>query len=221
MTMKAIYILQVLVFAGLLLQPVGAAAQIGRSTIPPPPSSRATNPPAPAPTAAAAPAATRPWHEQQYRLGGGDKLRIEVYGEDQLSQSLQIRPDGQITLPLIGDIAAANRTSIELRDVIAAAYKEYITNPVVTVIVQEANAAQIHVIGEVEQPGPQVMQGPLTVLQALAEAGGLKEFANQKNIRILRRTSTGTTTIPFNYKDALRGRIEPVFLEPGDTLVIP
>ena len=112
----------------------------------------------PAPAAAAAPARaaakpSAPWNEQEYRLGPGDKLRVEVYREAQLSQSLQVRPDGRITLPLIGDVAATGKTPEELREAIATSLKAYITNPVVTVIVQEAIAAQVYVIGEVFTPG--------------------------------------------------------------------
>src|SRR6266851_8616570 len=84
------------------------------------------------------PAATAPSINEEYRLGAGDKLRIEVYKDAQLSQSVQIRPDGKITLPLVGDVEATNRTPIELRDTITTSLKEYMTNPVVTVIVVEA-----------------------------------------------------------------------------------
>jgi polysaccharide export outer membrane protein len=156
-----------------------------------------------------------------YRLVAGDKLRIEVYKDPQLSQSLQIRPDGKVTLPLVGDVAAAGRTSNELRDTISASLKEYITNPVVTVIVVEATAAQAYVIGEVANPGTLVMQGPMTVMQALAQVGGLREFADRDDIRILRKTPTGTRTLTFNYKKAIRGELEPVYLQPGDTVVVP
>src|SRR5438132_11535631 len=142
----------------------------------------------------------------EYRLGPGDKLRIEVYKDAQLSQSVQIRPDGKITLPLIGDIDATGRTPLELRDTITRQLKEYMNNPVITVIVVEATAATAYVMGEVNHPGAVTLQaGPLTVLQALAMAGGLKDFANLKNIRVLRRSLTGVQTIAFNYKDAIRG----------------
>jgi polysaccharide biosynthesis/export protein len=219
MTNQSISILKTAALAALVLAPIAAEAQ----------SPRSTPAPAPAPTSAARPArttassvtTTRPWTEQEYRLGAGDKLRVEVYGEAQLSQSLQVRPDGKITLPLVGDTAAAGRTAIELRDSVTTSLKEYITNPVVTVIVVEATAAQIYIIGEVATPGAQVMQGPMTVLQALAQAGGLKEFADRGDIRILRKGNLGTLTVPFNYKDAIRGRIEPVYLQPGDTVVVP
>jgi polysaccharide export outer membrane protein len=157
----------------------------------------------------------------EYRLGLGDKLRIEVYKDTQLSQNVEIRPDGKITLPLVGDIDANGLTPLALRDAIVARLREYITNPVVTVIVVEASAATAYVVGEVNHPGTVTLQGgQLTVLQALAIAGGLKDFANTKNIRILRKSPAGVQTIGFNYKDAIRG-FETVYLRPGDTVVVP
>ena len=157
-----------------------------------------------------------------YRLGPGDKLRVEVYKDAQLSQSVQIRPDGKITLPLVGDIEATDKTPLELRDTITKTLKEYMTNPVVTVIVVEASAAIAYVVGEVAHPGTINLQGgPITALQAIAMAGGLKDFANTKNIRILRKGSRGVQTIAFNYKDAVRGDGTPVYLRPGDTIVVP
>jgi polysaccharide export outer membrane protein len=160
--------------------------------------------------------------ERDYVIGPGDKLRIEVYKDAQLSQSLQVRPDGKITMPLIGDLEATGLAPIALRDVIAKRLKEYVTNPVVTVIVVEASAATAYVVGEVNSPGAVTLQGgQLTVLQALALAGGLKDFANSKNIRILRKSITGTQTIDFNYKEAIRGNGQPVYLRPGDTVVVP
>lgn len=237
MTIKSTSILKTLVLAGLALAPLAAAAQGTRAPAPAP-TPRATTAAAPAPAPAPRPAVTptaprtttarsaaastvRPWNEQEYRLGPGDKLRVEVYREPQLSQSLQIRPDGKITLPLVGDVQAAGRSSVELRDELTASLKEYVTNPVVTVIVVEATAAQIYVMGEVTNPGVQVLQGPITALQALAQAGGFKEFADTGDIRILRKGNTGILTIDFNYKDAIRGRAEPLYLQPGDTIVVP
>ena len=159
-----------------------------------------------------------------YRLAPGDKLRVEVYKDAQLSQSLQIRPDGKVTLPLLGDIMATDLTPIQLRDRITTQLKEYVTNPVVTVIVVEATPAAVFVMGEVGQPGSIPMRGSMTVLQALAMAGGFKEFANTKDIRILRKASAKSTvvdTIRFNYNDAIKGSTAPVFLVPGDMIVVP
>src|SRR3954465_292019 len=169
------------------------------------------------------PATRAPSFAEEYRPGAGDKLRIEVYKDAQLSQSVQIRPDGKITLPLVGVIAAMGMTPIDLRDRVAAALKEYVNNPVVTVIVVEGTTPTAYVVGEVNHPGPVMLQGEMTVLQALALAGGLKDFADSKNIRILRKGGvTGGTTIPFNYKDAIKGvRSASVLLQPGDTVVVP
>jgi polysaccharide export outer membrane protein len=222
------------VSTGFALAAIPAAAQGARTVqtpisrpAPAPATQSASAQTTPTPIGASEPAAARSsavrnWTDQEYRLGAGDKLRVEVYHEPQLSQSLQVRPDGKITLPLVGDIIATGQTSMELRDALANSLKEYVTNPVVTVIVTDALAAQVYVIGEVSKPGAQVMQGPMTVLQALAQAGGLKEFANKGDIRVLRRMTGGrTTTLPFDYKEALRGHVDPMPLQPGDTVVVP
>ena len=155
-----------------------------------------------------------------YRLVPGDKLRIEVYKDSQLSQSVQIRPDGKITLPLVGDIEATNRTPLELRDQITTMLRDFMTNPVVTVIVQEALSAQVYITGEVSKSGPVQIVGPLNILQAIAMAGGLNEFANKKDVRILRQGPAGLETIRFNYQDALNGDIRPLYLKAGDTIVV-
>ncbi len=159
-----------------------------------------------------------------YRLVPGDKLRIEIYKDPQLSQSLQVRPDGKVTLPLIGDIAASGLTSLELRDRVTTQLKEYVTNPVVTVIVVETTPALVYVMGEVTTPGSVPMKGQMTVLQALAMAGGFREFANTKKIRILRKAPNGSKavdTIKFDYNAAVKGEQPPVFLSPGDMVVVP
>jgi polysaccharide biosynthesis/export protein len=159
----------------------------------------------------------------EYRIARGDKLRIEVYKDTYLSQSVQVRPDGRITLPLAGDLAAEGLTSIELRDRISGLLKEYVANPVVTVIVVETVDPVVYVMGEVNNPGSVPIRGPLTVLQALAVTGGFKDFANPKDIRILRRGPDGSTvaTIPFNYRDAIKPDAKVVYLQPGDTVVVP
>jgi len=159
----------------------------------------------------------------EYRVGPGDKLRIEVYKDPQLSQSVQVRPDGKITLPLIGDLEANNRTPIELRDTITTSLKEYVTNPTVTVIVVEALASKIYVMGEVTHPGTMELHGPTTILQALAMAGGFKEFANTKDVKVLRPKGDrgNVETIRFNYKDVINGDARPFYLRSGDTVVVP
>ena len=173
-------------------------------------------------TGAASAAPTRPGATPaDYRLGPGDKLRVEVYKDAQLSQSLQVRPDGKVTLPLVGDLQASGLTPLELRDRITESLREYVTNPVVTVIVVETIAPLVYVMGEVNNPGSIELHGPLTALQALAMAGGFKDFANTKNIKVMRRTNRGVQTIAFNYRDALRGEGTPMMLQPGDTVIVP
>jgi polysaccharide biosynthesis/export protein len=167
------------------------------------------------------PAPQAPALNDDYRLATGDKLRIEVYKDAQLSQSVQVRPDGKITLPLVGDMEATGRTPIELRDAIAKSLKEYVTNPTVTVIVVEATVSTAYVMGEVNHPGAVTLQSPLTIMQALALAGGLKDFADAKNIRVIRKATSGVQTIPFNYKEAVKSSHAPIYLRAGDTVVVP
>jgi len=177
--------------------------------------------PAP-PSAANRTTAPSPAAPPEYRLNNGDKLRISVYKDPTSSlDSVQVRPDGKITMPLIGDLEATGRTPSELRGTITQSLKEYVNNPVVTVIVLEAATPAVFVLGQVGHPGTVTIQGPMTVLQALAVAGGLKDFADEKNIRILRKGPSGTQTIPFNYREAIRGHGSNPYLQSGDTVVVP
>ena len=191
--------------------PAAGSAQAPSSTTGQPPATSSAKPAAPAPVAVG----------PDYKLATGDKLKVEVYKDLQLSQALQIRPDGKITLPLLGDIPAAGRTPTELRDAITNALREYITNPVVTVIVVEATPAMIYVMGEVNKPGTLAVSGPISILQALAMAGGFKDFAHTKDIRIMRKSATGVRTLNFNYNEAIKGNGTPMLLEPGDTVIVP
>jgi polysaccharide export outer membrane protein len=174
-------------------------------------------------TTAASPGSAAASTSADYRLAAGDKLRIEVYKDTQLSQSLQVRPDGKITLPLVGDVMAAGHTSMELRDAIATSLKEYIATPVVTVIVTETTPQVVYVTGEVTKPGAMPLAtGHMSVLQALAMAGGFTDFANRKDITILRKGPSGMQKLKFNYKDALDddNKREPLQLQAGDTVVV-
>ena len=201
--------------AACLLAPRGATAQQRLTTAPP---ARIT---AAAPAARASGTDDKGVVTPEYLLGPGDKLRIEVYRDPQMSQSVQIRPDGKVTLPLVGDLEASGRTPVELRDTVTRALKEYMNNPVVTVIVVEATAATAYVVGGVAHPGAVPVLGHLTVLQALAMAGGLTDFADRKNIRVLRKGVGGMQSIPFNYKDAIKGSVPSVERRAGDTIVVP
>jgi polysaccharide export outer membrane protein len=201
-------------------QPVGTS---GSTTAPAPATTLPTTAPATtAPSTPPPPAATRTAaNSSDYRLVNGDKLRIEVYREPQLSHSLQIRPDGKISLPLAGDLVATGQTPAGLREAITTALRDYVTNPVVTVIVVETQLPTISVMGEVNDPGSVPLKGPMTVLEALAAAGGFKDFANTKNITIRRPTAAGVQRIKFNYKQAVKADSEPVYVQAGDVIIVP
>jgi polysaccharide export outer membrane protein len=201
------------------LQPSPAPATPGSPTTPP-----ATET-APAPSPSSAPAAPARLSgtslPKEYRLGAGDKLRIEVYKDAQLSGPVQIRPDGKITMPLVGDLPAAGQTALELDDTITAALREWVNNPTVSVVVVEATAATAYIYGEVNKPGPITLNGNMTVLQALSMAGGVTPWAKTKKIHILRTGQYGTQTIPFDYSSAMQGMGSPVYLSQGDTVIVP
>jgi polysaccharide export outer membrane protein len=207
----------ILAAAFVLTLAAAAMAQPARDTVPAPPARPAAPPAA---TARTARTAEDTVVTADYVLAVGDKLRIEVYKDTQLSQSLQIRPDGRITLPLVGDVAAAGVTPLALDETITTALKEYMTNPVVTVIVVEATPPTVYVMGEVMQPGPVPMRPGMTALEALALAGGFKDFAKTSDIRVIRRGGSGEP-MRFNYKDAINGGERAIALKPGDTIVVP
>jgi polysaccharide biosynthesis/export protein len=183
---------------------------------------------APARSAAAVPATTpvrgaSAANQPEYRIGSGDKLQINVYKENDLTQALQVRPDGRITMPLVGDFAAAGQTPMQLQRKLAESLKEYVTNPVVTVMVVEVADRVVYVMGEVNTPGAVPLKGSMTVLQALAVAGGFKDFANKGGIKVLRKVpgSDRVETIPFSYKDSTRSDAPVFYLAEGDTVVVP
>ena len=196
----------------LLSSPAAVAQTTGTSG-----SSTAARPALPR-TNGAAPAADA---SPDYRLVPGDKLRIEVYKDATLSQTVQIRPDGKITLPYIGDIAASGLTPTALRDSITTSLKEYIASPNVTVIVVETQPQTVSVMGEVNSPGVHPLKYQMTVLDALAAAGGFGDFANTKEILIKRRAKNGVQTLKFNYKDAIKPDAKPFYLQPGDIIIVP
>lgn len=199
----------------ILLSTVAAAQSTNSSPVQRPVGTAGTA----SPDSAARPSAVKPTApvSPDYRLVPGDKLRIEVYKDAQLSQSVQVRPDGKITLPLANDVTAAGYTPSELREAIANSLKPYIANPTVTVIVVETVPPVVYVMGEVNSAGPQPLTGNLDVLQALAAAGGFRDFANTKNIKVRR----GKEILRFNYKDAVEGKAAPLLLKPGDTVIVP
>lgn len=189
---------------------------------------------APAPDAAASAAATAApaptkqapaINKDEYVIGNGDELYINVWKEPDLTRNVPVRPDGMITLPLVGDIKASGLTPTKLEEDLTKQLGSFVSNPSVTVTVQGVHSQKYNVVGEVQKPGTYELSGPpTTVLDAIATAGGLKDFAKSKKIYILRVGADGKQTrMPFNYKDVIKGEHmdQNIVLEPRDTIVVP
>jgi polysaccharide export outer membrane protein len=157
-----------------------------------------------------------------YKIGADDALKITVWKEPDLTESLPVRPDGKISMPLLGDVEAAGLTPAELGASIAEKLKKYIADPRVTVVVTAMNSQRIFVTGEVTRTGPMNLLPNMTVLQALS-AAGFTQFANLKGIYVLRLENGKQVKLRFNYKDVVKGRHEEqnILLKPGDTVVVP
>ena len=163
-------------------------------------------------------------HDDSFIIGDDDLLAISVWKEPEVSRVIPVRSDGKISLPLVGEVQAAGLTPHKLEQDIAAKLKSYIDEPEVTVIVQQINSQKFNVLGQVNHPGSFVLNNSATVLDALALAGGFRDFAKQKSIYILRQNADGTQTrIPFNYKDVAKGRnpAQNIKLQSHDTIVVP
>jgi polysaccharide export outer membrane protein len=186
---------------GLVTLLVGAAAGCGGST-------------------SAAVKEARPFSPQEYRIGVEDVLEIAVWKEPDLSTTAPVRPDGKVTVPVAGEVAAAGRTAHELEDELAKKFATRIAAPTVTVVVKEVNASRVFVLGEVAKPGAYPMRGALTVVQALALAGGMTEFADKGGIVILRRDGSAQQRLHLDFDDAVHGAAA-IELVPGDTVVVP
>lgn len=172
--------------------------------------------------ATASPAPAGP-EDPSYKIGAQDVIRIDVWREDQLTRTVPVRPDGKITLPLLNDVQAAGLTPMELAGNIREELKKFVTNPQVTVSVTEINSKRIYVTGEVNKSGAFQLLPHMTVLQALSGAGGFTAFARIKSIYVLRNENGKPVRIPFNYKEAIKGKNpeQNIELQPGDVVVVP
>jgi polysaccharide export outer membrane protein len=181
--------------------------------------------PAPAPAAApvaATPAPAPPTDSARYLIGTDDSLQVTVWKEPTLSGTFPVRPDGMISLALVGDIAAAGRTPMQLGTDLAERLKKFINDPTVTVTVMAVNSKRIFMLGEVAHIGPISLTSSMSPLQAISAAGGLTPFANKSHIYILRGEQGKQKKIPFDYKKAIKdGNQQGVVLLPGDTIVVP
>jgi polysaccharide biosynthesis/export protein len=159
-----------------------------------------------------------------YMVGIGDVLGISVWKEPELSKAVAVRPDGMITLPLIGEIKAVGLTPVQLQGQITAELEKVMSDPVVEVIVDSVTSLSYNLMGNVGRPGYFPLTRPVTVLDAIALAGGFKDFAKTKKIYILRANPDGTQTkIHFNYKQVIKGQnmAQNILVQPHDVIVVP
>jgi len=160
----------------------------------------------------------------EYVIGPDDVLSVNVWKEPEVSRTLPVRPDGNISLPLVGDLMASGHTPVQLQNEIKQRLLTYFSDPEVNISLQEAKSHKFNIVGEVEKPGSYLLTGPMTVLDAIAVAGGLRDFAKMTKIYVLRPNADGShTRLPFNYKKMIKGTDlqQNVELEPRDTIIVP
>jgi polysaccharide export outer membrane protein len=198
--------------ATLLTAPLAAQTP---APVPPQPAPAGT-----APTAADKPGITPP---ADYVIGAQDVLNVIIWREKDLSIEVMVRPDGMVSLPLLNDVQAAGLTPEQFRQQLTVAAAKFVADPSVSVIVRAINSRKVYIMGEVRSPGPYPLPGPTTVLQLIAQAGGLSEYADSEDIGVVRMENGRAVRLKFNYKDVSRGRkIEQnVLLKPGDTVIVP
>lgn len=177
----------------------------------------AQTPPPPAPVADAVPPPA------DYVIGPDDVLGIVFWELPNHGGDVIVRPDGKITLPLLNDVQAAGLTPEQLREAIAKASVEFIRDPTVSVVVKQINSRKVFVTGQVNKPGTYPLTSPTTVLQVLALAGGVGDFAKKDKIVVMRTEDGRTRSFKFNYKDVIEGKKleQNIVLKPGDTVVVP
>jgi polysaccharide export outer membrane protein len=177
--------------------------------------------PAGVPAGAALPPAVTP--PPDYVIGADDQLTIIFWREKEMSTEVSVRPDGRISLPLLNDIQASGLTPDQLRLSITEAAAKFIEDPTVTVVVKAINSRRVFVTGQVGRPGPYPLTAPTTVLQLLALAGGVAEYAKSEQIQVMRTEDGKTTNHRFNYKDVIKGKKleQNLLLRPGDTVIVP
>jgi polysaccharide export outer membrane protein len=173
--------------------------------------------------AAAAPRATDPVVPPGYVIGTDDVLSIVYWKDKDMSADAKVRPDGRIALPLINEVVAAGLTPEQLHQKLTEESKKYMEDANITVVVREINSRKAFITGEVHKPGPYPLTAPTTVMQLIAMAGGLREYADAKKIMIMRSENGRQVSLAFNYKDVAAGKKlqQNIELKPGDTVVVP
>jgi len=205
-----------------ILAALACQAAVAQNSALPKNEAHAAKPGPDASTTQARPTKTPPV-SSQYRVGESDTLQITVWKEPDLSKTVIVRPDGMITLPLLGEVKVIGMTSAEIQDLVASMLKSYLVDPRVTVEITEVRSRRVFITGEVARPGLYPLAGPTTVLQIIAQAGGLTPFAKRKNIVILRQENGQAVKYLFNYSNVVHGRTpeQNIALAPGDTVVVP
>jgi polysaccharide biosynthesis/export protein len=163
-------------------------------------------------------------HSDEFLIGNDDVLAINVWKEPEISRAVPVRSDGKISLPLVGEVQATGKTPKQLQAEITSSLQAYMSGPEVTVIVQEIKSQKFNILGRVARPGSYLLTPPMTVLDAIALAGGFLDFAKSKDIYVLRRAADGSQArMPFNYKQVIKGTHseQNVKLEARDTVVVP
>ena len=163
-------------------------------------------------------------HDDSFQIGPDDVVAINVWKEPEISRTVPVRSDGKVSLPLAGEVQASGQTPKQLEAEIAKKLTSYISEPEVTVIVQQIKSQRFNILGQVTKPGTYPLSNPTTVLDAIALAGGFRDFAKKKSIYVLRQTADGSSTrLPFNYKDVIQGKDsqQNIRLEPRDTVYVP
>jgi polysaccharide export outer membrane protein len=173
---------------------------------------------------AAASASAKATTDPAYLIGTEDILAINVWHEAEMSRAVPVRPDGKISLPLAGEFQAAGQTPAQLEEAIRTKLQSLMQNPQVTVMVQEVRSQRFSIMGEVNRPGAYPLNGKMSVLEAIAAAGGLRDFAKTKKMYILRRGNDGSTSrVKVDYKGLVEGKVDDpaMTLQPRDTVVVP
>jgi polysaccharide export outer membrane protein len=158
-----------------------------------------------------------------YVIGPGDKLSVLYWDDAKMSADVVVRPDGMISLPLLNDVRAAGLTPDQLRATVTKGATAFVEGPNVQVIVREIVSRRVFITGMVASPAHYPLVGPTNVIQLIAMAGGLQEYANKKNIRIIREENGQQRSYRFNYNDVLEGKnlAQNIDLKPGDTVLVP
>lgn len=161
--------------------------------------------------------------ESAYLIQPGDVLSVSVWREPTLQGPVLVRPDGGFSFPLAGEIDARQKSVSDIQKLLSERLKRYISDPVVSVSIQEVKGNKIYVIGQVNRPGEFIMNPSVNVMQALSMAGGTTAFASTGGILVLRRNATGQTAIPFRYGDVSKGKSleQNIDLQSGDIVVVP